>query len=155
APDRVRSPEDVIRPGNLDHLTKHVQAPHRIAHGELLERAAQLEVDVADLRIAAKDAEDIADPRDFLGIVALGIFYPFAGATGEEAGPAIAGVVDDEIEVGEIAGGTLQVQRRAGPFIEGAQRQSLVHAQIADAELLRPLPEGIRDLLIIHEPGLL
>ena len=54
-----------------------------------------------------------------------------AGAAGQQAGAAIAGMVDDEIQIGKVLGGPFQVVRRAGLFVERAQRQPLVNAQVA------------------------
>jgi hypothetical protein len=68
-PDRVRPPQDVVRTGYLHHLAEHVHAkPGRIAR-EHAEGAAQLEIDVLDRRILFQNAEDVADPGDFLRVV--------------------------------------------------------------------------------------
>src|SRR5262249_23336910 len=98
-PDRIGAPQDVIGPGHLDHLAEHVQAGDGIAHRELMEGAAQLKIDVADARVAAQDAQDVADPGNLLRIVAARHGDAVAGAAGQETGAAITGVVDDEIQV--------------------------------------------------------
>ena len=51
-----------------------------------------------------------------------------AGAAGEQAGAAVARVIDDEVQIGEVAGGSFQVERHAGFLIEEAERQPLVDA---------------------------
>src|SRR5262249_11699871 len=64
-------------------------------------------------------------------------------------------MIDDEVQVREITSRPLQVQRGAGLLIEKSKGQALVDAEIANAQLPGPLPERIRDFLIIHEPGAL
>ncbi len=123
--------------------------------GELAERAAELEVDVFDLWVALKDAEDLADPGDFLRVVGFGIADFFAGAGGEKTRPAVGRVINDEVQIGPILGGFFEVERHAGFLVERAQRQAFVDAEVLDAELARSLPKRIRDFLVVHEPGLL
>ena len=99
--------------------------------------------------------QDVADPGDLLGIGALGVDDLDAGAVGQPAVAAEAGVVDDEVEVGPVLGGLLQVERPARLLVERAQRQPLVDAEVLDAQRLGLLPERIGDLLVVHPPGLL
>ena len=46
---------------------------------------------------------------------------PLASAGGDKAGAAVAGMIDDEVDAREIAGGLLQVEGRASPLVEKAK----------------------------------
>ena len=118
-----------------------------------IEGAAELEIDVLDLGISFEDAQNVADPGDLLRIGALGIDDLDAGAGGQPAEAAEAGMVDDEIEVGPVEGGLFEIEGPACLFVECPQRQSLVHAEVLDAEGLGLFPERIGDFLIVHPPG--
>ena len=60
-----------------------------------------------------------------------------------------------KFEVGPVLRRLLQVERPARLLVERAQRQPLVHAEVLDPQCLGLLPERIRDLLVVHPPGLL
>ena len=117
------------------------------------EGAAELEVDVLDPRVSFQDSENVADPGDFLRVVALGVDDLDAGAAGEPAVAAEAGVVDDEVQVGPVFGGFFEVERAARFFVEGTQGQALVDAEVLDPEGLGLFPERIGDFFVIHAPG--
>src|SRR5262249_14852994 len=155
-PDAVGSPQDVIGPGGLDHLAEHVAARLGARARKRREGATELKIDVLDARVLLEDAKDLADPRDLLVAGFLRRRDALAGAAGERRNrrPAVARMIDNEVQIGPVLRSLLEIVWRARLLVERAERQALVHAEILHAELLRALPEGIGDLLVVHEPGL-
>ena len=64
-------------------------------------------------------------------------------------------MVDDEVQVGPILGGLFEIERPARFFVEGAQGQALMNAEILDSKCFGLFPEGVGDLLVVHSPGFL
>jgi hypothetical protein len=113
-------------------------------------------VDVLDPRVPLEDAQDVADPGDLLRVVGLLVDDLLAGALADPSREASEGrVIHDEVQVGPVLGGLLQVVRGTRLLVEGAQGQALVDAEVLDAQRPRLLPERIGDLLVVEVPGAL
>src|SRR5262249_36747892 len=118
-------------------------------------RAAKLEIDILDAWVVLEDAEDIADPGDLLRVRRVLVNDLVTGPMPGPERATVAGVVDDEVQVGPVLRRLRQVVWRARLLIERAKRKSLVDAQVLHAEFLGTLPKRVGALLVIHEPRLL
>src|SRR5204863_9254872 len=132
--DRVGAPDDpVLTARKIHHLSQEVHRRHigpPESARETVPGAAHFEVDVPQI-VSLDDIDQLGAPRDVLRS-GLGAF-----ARSSTAGRGIpTRVVDDEVEISKIFGYLLDVLRMAVLFIEQAERQSFVDADILDAEFL-------------------
>ena len=139
----------MVRAEGVDDHAQHMGSQQRAGGDHQGKSAAHLHVDVAHAWVLLLPVADVRDPGDIGGLLEA------VGGCGERFLQVFEpGVVDQEVEIGEIFGGVGDIHG-IPPVGIARKWQALVQADVFDASLACILQRWVGELLIVHPPALL
>src|SRR5262249_16265490 len=109
SPDRIRSPDDLVLHTHIQELAEQVHGNFGPGAGCRIPGRSELEKDILEM-VALDDVHELGDPGNVLRIIFSALFALRRRME--------RGVVNDEIQIGEIPGGLFDIARMAMLFVE-------------------------------------